>query len=626
MADPAAKVVALKNAKEALKGGAAGWPLAFKLQPQKPQGLPTSGVASKRPIPKKRWWSHVLYRGPNNEPVKILYSKTKEDSEALAQQFLGEKLVGFDMEWPWDDWKRPNLLQNKIGLIQVATEDKVALFHIGLHTGTTTDDIIAPSLRKLIESPTIGKIGVGILNADFARISRYFGLKPKAAIELSHLHRLVVFGGRKPQLVSTKMTSLANQVEQHLGLHLYKGDVRTSDWSKPLSQEQITYAAGDAYAGVMLYHCMNHKRLQMKPTPPLPIHADKYLDYKLSGVRALYLEPLEKDGKVMTSASFFRVPTAVEDLPKPNKTANSPKSTPTGPKPDATEKPASPLDPVSQALYNELAIQRKALAKSAKLPEYRIARNSVLTSLARERPLNGESLLQIKGVGKVQQQSYGNAWIETISSFTAANGQRTTTVRHQTPDRLPALGTAPQLHTGLSFALADTRIALDSSTAEDFDDTLPSLDSGERPSRRRTSGQKRKRADSPTKQDAPNSPQKPQQRTSQHKAGPSNPPPKLPPTQPDTTPTLHEPLTPQSQIFRNKLLAFSKLVTTRSKTRPAGAGPIVSSRTLDCIARRPPQTREELGRVAGIEGLFRACVDVDMDLLEKIHKFAPVGR
>jgi hypothetical protein len=205
-------------------------------------------------------------------------------------------------------------LQEKIGLIQIATQEKVALFHIGLHPGKTTAEIIAPSLRKIIEDPAIGKIGVAILSADFSRLSRFFGLKPKGAIELSHLHRLVVFGGWKPELVSTKMISLANLVEKHLGLPLQKGKVRTSNWSKPLSDAQINYAAGDAYAGLMLYHCMNAKRLRMKPVPPLPVHADKYqaMARGLPRINRLYLEPSEEGGEPTPSDVFFGVPTKVD--------------------------------------------------------------------------------------------------------------------------------------------------------------------------------------------------------------------------------------------------------------------------------------------------------------------------
>ncbi|KAJ4993540.1 3'-5' exonuclease [Stagonosporopsis vannaccii] len=709
MQDVDLEAAALKHA--AILPKEARWPLSFKITSPSQQGLEAVGASNLNQKPKKRWWSYLLYRGPNNERVKILYSKTKADSEILAKQFLGEKVVGFDMEWPWDDWKRPNILQNKIGLIQVATEDKIALFHIGLHLGRTTDDIIAPSLRKLIESPTIGKIGVGILNADFARLSKFFKLKPKGAVELSHLHRLVTFGGRKPELVSTKMTSLAHQVQQHLGHPLYKGDVRTSNWSKPLSQEQIKYAAGDAYAGIMLYHCLNYKRLLMNPIPPLPIHADKYLAYKLSGVSSLYLESSEEGGKIMTSAFFFGVPTAPEDL-RSSRTKKATRNSRTTSKSAKRTKPettpnesrkkgqfevyrpaAEPgnltsLDSSSLALHNRLAEWRTSAAAAANLPESRVVMDKTLLELARERPLDSKSLLKISFVSPKKEEAYGKQIIDIISSFAATDGtaalvsmadatskalvpmsdssierrelpttpvrrSRRKAVQSETPDASLAFARpppppppprTPQLHTGLSFILAETNLV----EAEDSDDSIPSIDFGLSASRSAPS-QKRKRTESPAKPIAPNSSQKLQQmiqgyryeeNVSEHQAVESSPrlrkrsPKRVPAAQqgslsakPGSTPppvinavTMTAPLTPQSSIFRNKLVAFSRFVATKTHT---SAESLVSSEMLEAIARQPPRTHNELRAIPGIERFFLACVDTDMDLLAKIQRFAP---
>ncbi|KAF3009536.1 hypothetical protein E8E13_004948 [Curvularia kusanoi] len=640
---------------------------------------------------KARWWSHLLYRGPNNQKVKILYSRTKADSETLAAQFLQEKVVGFDMEWPWNDRRLPNKLQNKIGLIQVATEDKVALFHIGLHPGRTADEIIAPSLRQLIESPSIGKIGVGILNADFARLSRFFKLQPKGAVELSHLHRLVTFGKSKPELVSTKMTSLAHQVEQHLKHPLYKGDVRTSNWSRPLSQEQIKYAAGDAYAGIQLYHCLNYKRLQMDPTPPLPLHAEKYLGYKLSGVGSLYLEPLEEGGKVMTSAFFFGVSTAPQDPSlrsnKTKKGTDAKSSSATGDKVTAERKEVAAktpikirkvaskptllttLDTTSQAVHSKLVAWRKEAASKNGLPEYRIFSNSTLLSLAQQRPGTNAALLNITGIGARKCEAYGKDLLGLISSFgaesstgssgtipdasalTPANeGQfpatpkrsaRRKVARTETPESSPAFGTppprTPQLSTGLTFILADSKIE----DQEDSDDSLPSLDFGLSPSTRRTSGQKRKWVESPTKQRAPSSSQKLQNMIKSYRyeedlsdqqslkvspvKGPAMQAPlqqESPRTQSGMRPPAGEALTSQSMIFRNKLVAFSKLVASKKQMPPSD---LVSIETLEAIARNPPRSHSDLRKFSNVERFFAACVDLDMDLLAKIQKFAPAS-
>lgn len=240
----------------------ARWPLSFQMSP--------TGHS---------FWSHTLYRGRQDQPVRVLYSRTKLESEEIAHEFLGEKVIGFDMEWPWETNTTGHThLQQRIGLIQIACEDKIALFHIGLHSGSTAKDLLAPALRSIIEDPAIAKCGVAVHSADFARLQQWFGLKPRGAFELSHLHNLVSFGASNPARCTTRPRSLSRQVEQHLGLPLYKGKVRTSNWSQPLNKDQVNYAAADAYAGFMLFHCMNAKRTDMDPIPPMPVYAERYGD------------------------------------------------------------------------------------------------------------------------------------------------------------------------------------------------------------------------------------------------------------------------------------------------------------------------------------------------------------
>ncbi|KAF2826821.1 hypothetical protein CC86DRAFT_369966 [Ophiobolus disseminans] len=649
----------------------ARWPLSFKLQlPKQQQGqqsLKSFGFDSSRPL-KKCWWSQRLYRGPGDKPVQILYSKTKADSEKIAQQFLDEPVVGFDMEWPWDDYKKTGL-QNKIGLIQVASEDRIGLFHIGLHSGKTTDDIIAPSLRKLIENPEIGKLGVGILNADFARMRRHFKLDPKGAVELSHLYRLVKFGGFKPELVSTKLVSLARLVEDQLGHPLYKGDVRTSNWSKPLSRDQINYAAGDAYAGYMLYHCMNYKRLKMKSKPPLPIYAERYADgylgHKLSGVIPLRLDARTKDGTLITSETFFE--TAMSDSVLPSNSKAKDKNVPQASKPKTPKIPKELSDAVSHALYNELVLRRASLAEKAGLPVYKVTTNTVLVALALDRPTDKKTLLAVKGIGPKQEETYGKVWLEVISQFmdpdsvtdttTAVEAKATTTSSERyeaqeppsTPNRLPRRGRhdaqdspdsspafatptqrTPQLHTGLSFTMAETKLdagELNSDESDDdgascaTDDSLLSLDFGMTPSHP-TPHLKRKRTESPSKEATLTASQRLQQMTQ----APLLPLPDTsipPPATPSKPAPLHfAPLTPRSRISRNKLLAFSKLVTNKLGRRPPGAPPIVSERTLSLIVIRAPQTVEELDKIPGIDTFALACQQTGTDLLKNIVKFS----
>ncbi|KAI4951908.1 hypothetical protein J4E91_003369 [Alternaria rosae] len=648
----------------------------------KASSLQSYGFSSTQAAP-KQWWSHRLYRGPEGKEVEVLYSKNKAQSEVYAKQFLEEPVIGFDMEWPWNDWKRDDL-QNKIGLIQLASEDKIALFHIGLHPGKTSEDIIAPTLKRILEDPKIGKVGVNVLKADFSRLSRFFGLKPKGAVESSHLYRLVKFGPAKPELVSVKLVSLAHQVEEQLGLPLYKGDVRTSNWSKPLSKDQINYAAGDAYAGFMLYKCMNAKRLAMRPTPPLPIHAEKYPSGKASRDDPIRLDV--GDGTTITTEAFFGV--------KPAKSGTTATKSKALKKAVPAKTIGSTLDHVSQALFEELAVRRASLAEGGKVQPSRIITDTLLEAIARAQPCDTEGLLAVKGIGKIQQSKYGNDWLEVISLFLAANGieqpagtvesskpetqpphtpRRTKVQRNVTndssEDSSPAFETAPprtpQLHTGLSFTMAETKLDMDHSNDSDgstssynSDDTLPSLDFGS-PSRRRTSaGTKRKRAESPVKSDVEKATQPggellqnpstilprttlasktseersmntttsskskakfTQQPSLSHALGVTS---KSPASASAPTPTQNPPLSPGSRITRSKLLALSKLVMRKLPARPAMAPPIITDHTLDLIIRARPQTQDELERIPGIDSLLLACEKTGTDLLRNVVKFA----
>ncbi|TRX88756.1 hypothetical protein FHL15_010326 [Xylaria flabelliformis] len=265
--------------------------------------------ALRRPLaaaPLCRWWRRNYSKIHSDSNVEVLYSKTKSHSESLARQFVNEPVLGFDMKWPWDAYIRPRL-QDKAALIQLAKEGKVALFHISLHEGDTVADLITPTLKEIIESSKIKKAGVNVMSADFSRLRAYFNLEPKGAFELSHLYNLVTYGAVAPHLVTTKIRQLSMQAEEHLGLSLWKGRVRTSDWSQPLNQNQIQHAAIDAYACFMLFHRMNAKRLAMDPVPPLPRLAETYLHSATSKSSTLQLESSTEDGEVevITATDFF---------------------------------------------------------------------------------------------------------------------------------------------------------------------------------------------------------------------------------------------------------------------------------------------------------------------------------
>jgi hypothetical protein len=229
------------------------------------------------------FWSHRMYTGPGSKKVKVHYCRSKNTTERVLQNYFMDKdILGFDIEWKPEASKRSGIKKN-VALIQIASEDRIALFHISLFTGNKIEDLVAPSLKQIMENPDVTKVGVAI-KADCTRMANFLDIKCKGIFELSHLYRLVkYYTSGNVGKVNKVLVSLALQVQEHLGLPLYKGDsVRGSDWSQPLDMDQIMYAASDSYAGFMLYDTLEAKRKSIHPTPPRPYHAELNIPIRLA--------------------------------------------------------------------------------------------------------------------------------------------------------------------------------------------------------------------------------------------------------------------------------------------------------------------------------------------------------
>jgi exonuclease 3'-5' domain-containing protein 2 len=187
------------------------------------------------------FWSYSMYRGPgegnlNDSKVKVHYCTSKHTTERVCQYFLQEKALGFDLEW-WPNATKNSGAKRNVSLIQIASERRIALFHVALYK--KEDDLLAPSLKKIMEDPDIKKLGVCV-KADCTRLKTFIGSEPRGIFELSHLYKLVKYSTTGAvQHVNKRVVSLAKQTEEYLKLPLFKGDVRSSDWTQPLTLDQI---------------------------------------------------------------------------------------------------------------------------------------------------------------------------------------------------------------------------------------------------------------------------------------------------------------------------------------------------------------------------------------------------
>lgn len=185
------------------------------------------------------FWSHSDQHSPSGQRPIVHYCKSLESTETIARHFLNSKVVGFDMEWKAQA-SAMDSIQNNLSLIQIANEERIALFQIALFKpARSLEDLVAPSLKRIIESADITKVGVSI-KADSTRLRKYLGVEAKSIFELSHLYKLVKYGQNQPKLVNKRTVNLSDQVEEHLGLPLEKSeDVRCGDWARSLNYRQV---------------------------------------------------------------------------------------------------------------------------------------------------------------------------------------------------------------------------------------------------------------------------------------------------------------------------------------------------------------------------------------------------
>ncbi|CAH0024291.1 unnamed protein product [Clonostachys rhizophaga] len=252
------------------------------------------------------FWSHTMYNMTKNDGtkndgtkvnVKVHYCRSKQTMETTCQSyFLGESLLGFDMEWQAWATKTAGVRSN-VALIQLASESHIGLFHIALFP---KDDFVAPTFRKIMGDPNISKAGVNI-RGDCTRLKKFLGVETRGIFELSHLYKVVKYSQElHPPKLNKTVVSMATQVDEFLHLPIFKGDnVRSSDWSVALKERQIKYAASDAYAAVQLYHVMEEQRLQLDPVPPRPHHAELELPLQL----ATKVDEVEQEEVVNASTS-----------------------------------------------------------------------------------------------------------------------------------------------------------------------------------------------------------------------------------------------------------------------------------------------------------------------------------
>ncbi|KAK4616420.1 Werner syndrome ATP-dependent helicase [Fulvia fulva] len=248
------------------------------------------------------FWSHRLYRGTDGKQPAVMYCKSFEVAERQARLFTNENVLGFDLEWEPQTSIKTGHIKRNVSLIQIAAEDKIALFQIALFKGDTAEELMPPTLKAILESADVVKAGVNVVG-DARRVRELLNIDMKGVFELSHMYRVVKYSEQERKNVSFKLVSLASQVQDILMLPLKKDDNRVSAWSRELNTQQTDYAASDAYAGFRLYHKLDEMRKSMDPMPPRPGFLEQELPLTLGDGTEVYKSSWKASGRKTAATS-----------------------------------------------------------------------------------------------------------------------------------------------------------------------------------------------------------------------------------------------------------------------------------------------------------------------------------
>jgi hypothetical protein len=187
------------------------------------------------------YWSHLLYERTNADGsvqnVKVHYCTSKHTMENVCERyFQNEPVLGFDMEWMAYANRNSGPRQN-VSLIQIASPSRIAVFHTALFS---KDDFVSPTFKKLMEDSSVIKAGVNIL-ADATRLRKVLAVELAGVMEVSHLYNLVrCCRTRQPGAVPKSAVTMGRQVEECLGLPVYKEDsIRAGNWMSPIDSRQL---------------------------------------------------------------------------------------------------------------------------------------------------------------------------------------------------------------------------------------------------------------------------------------------------------------------------------------------------------------------------------------------------
>ncbi|EJD52028.1 ribonuclease H-like protein [Auricularia subglabra TFB-10046 SS5] len=306
-------------------------------------------------------------------PPAIVYSRDEEEIDDLAANLTGP--LGFDMEW------RPTYIrgrgENKVATIQICDSQTIIVAQVSALRK------VPAALKKLIEDKDVVKCGLNIMG-DGQKLLRDYGVLGQNLVDLGEMSKQADKGGHSGR------TALSALVGKYLKHHLEKGPVRMSDWERYLTQDQIRYAANDAFCGLELYNVFlkmaKDKKVTLKPGPyTFTVKAPQRLA-DVTGTVAPARQPHQTQARRLFESRSITFETASvqdENSPVPSSSTSTCTSTSTSVTTSTTAKQSyvRPSHLRAYQLWRETNMGLDALCGALRSPINPLARTTVISYL-----------------------------------------------------------------------------------------------------------------------------------------------------------------------------------------------------------------------------------------------------
>ncbi|MEQ1343189.1 3'-5' exonuclease [Acinetobacter seifertii] len=193
------------------------------------------------------------FKNLNHQNIVVI--ENTEQCKTIEEELKAAIFLGFDSE------SKPTFRVGEVStgphLIQLAAEHKVYLFHVNSST--------LKFLQPILSNPKQLKVGFGLKNDK--HIFHKKGIELESCIDLAKGFSHFGF---------TQQMGVQKAVALLFGQYLSKSKkIGTSNWAqKPLNSQQISYAAADAYAALLVF-------LELRKQNLLPAHISQTIQTAL---------------------------------------------------------------------------------------------------------------------------------------------------------------------------------------------------------------------------------------------------------------------------------------------------------------------------------------------------------